>query len=233
MTLRYERQFRQASAAVLGGAVGGALVGGVGSRLAMRLLAVTSDDRVKGLETDDGFIVGELNIGDTLGLVLFATFVGLAGGLLYLAVRGALPQPRRLWFGLLTALTGGAVIIHRGGIDFTVLTPHWLTIVLFIAIPLAGGVAIATLVERFLRSSVLMERLPVWAAAIPLLILGPVGVVLLGVPIAAAVIISERASREPANASWRRTVVLTARVLLVLLGALAALDVARDAASII
>ena len=36
----------------------GLLVGGVGGRVAMLLLRLTSDPRLRGLETDDGFTIG-------------------------------------------------------------------------------------------------------------------------------------------------------------------------------
>lgn len=230
---RYERQFRQVAAALLGGGIAGALVGGVGGRLAMRVMTLTSDERVKGLETDDEFIVGEFNVDDTLGLVLFCLFIGLAVGVAYLAVRPALPTPRWLSFAVLGGLAGGALIIHQGGIDFTVLTPHWLAVALFTAIPLAGGAATVALVDRFLRSPLLMERAHVAFVAIPFLILGPIGIVVLGIPIVVGVVVSERASRDPADASWRRPAVLTARILLGAFAVLAAVDLVRDTAAIV
>jgi hypothetical protein len=64
------------------GAGVGATVGGIGGRVAMRVLAVTSDDSPRGALTDDEEQVGEITLDGTFGLVIFiAIFVGegLAG----------------------------------------------------------------------------------------------------------------------------------------------------------
>jgi hypothetical protein len=46
------------SAVLAAGALTGALIGGVGGRLAMLILRLTSDPSLHGLETDDGFTIG-------------------------------------------------------------------------------------------------------------------------------------------------------------------------------
>lgn len=48
------------SPALLVGLVTGLLIGGVGGRLAMFLLRLTSSESLHGVETDDGFIIGSL-----------------------------------------------------------------------------------------------------------------------------------------------------------------------------
>jgi hypothetical protein len=45
-------------AGVSAGFVAGVLIGGVGGRLAVLLLRVTSDPRLHGSQTDDGFTIG-------------------------------------------------------------------------------------------------------------------------------------------------------------------------------
>lgn len=66
---------RRAAAGIYGGLVCGALVGGIGGRLAMLFLRVTSDPAVRGVETDDGFVIGEVSF-DTGSLVFFSAGMG-------------------------------------------------------------------------------------------------------------------------------------------------------------
>ena len=51
----FEPIVRLVAATIVIGAVCGAVIGGLGGRLAMRILFVTSDEAVKGLISDDGF----------------------------------------------------------------------------------------------------------------------------------------------------------------------------------
>ena len=57
------------------GAIAGALVGGVGGRLAMLLLRLTSPDDVIGMTSDDGFEIGVFSF-DTAQLVLAMAMLG-------------------------------------------------------------------------------------------------------------------------------------------------------------
>ena len=164
---------------LLAGLVGGALVGGVGGRLAMFLLRLTSSDAVRGLQTDDDFRIGAVTPA-TLFLIVFAALLGAVGGLIYLGVREWLPpRVRPLLAGLLSATGGGALIIHPGGVDFTVLEPQWLAVALFVLLPGAYGVALSRLTEWLIRSTAARRRWWLWAAFLPLgfvlLASGPVG----------------------------------------------------------
>ena len=76
------------------GCVAGALIGGVGGRLAMLLLRVTSDSSVIGLRTDDDFRIGEFT-SDTIFLVLLTAIAGAMLGAAYVAVRRWLPRDHR------------------------------------------------------------------------------------------------------------------------------------------
>lgn len=58
----------------------------------MFLLRLTSDDSLRGIETDDGFIIGRFS-GDTVFLLGAGAFVGAFGGLIYLGLREWLPCP--------------------------------------------------------------------------------------------------------------------------------------------
>jgi hypothetical protein len=131
----------------------GALIGGLGGRIAMLVLRLTSDESLHGVETDDGFTIGVVSSQTTV-LVVITAVLGTVGGLAYLLVRTWLPPGRRAFaFAALTGVVGGSLVIHPGGIDFTLLHPLWLAIVMFIAIPAAYGFAAATLVERWLGST--------------------------------------------------------------------------------
>jgi hypothetical protein len=178
-----------AAVAATAGFVAGAAVGGVGGRLAMLLLRLTSDPSLHGLETDDGFTIGVVSV-STIFLVLEMAFLGAIGGLVYLAVRTWLPpSSRSMCFGALTGVVGGSLVIHPGGIDFTLIDPPWLAIVLFVALPAAFGVAVAILVERWLQGTSAATS-PAWLAglvlaALPLALLGARG----AVPLAGALVV--------------------------------------------
>jgi hypothetical protein len=133
------------------GAIAGALVGGVGGRLAMLLLRLTSPDLVTGMISDDGFEIGVVSF-DTAQLVLAMAMLGAINGVLYAAVRGALPPKLRLpLWSVFAAALGGANIVHDDGVDFTFLEPAALAIALFVALPGAAAAVVVLLVERWTR----------------------------------------------------------------------------------
>ena len=74
------------------GGLGGALVGGIGGRLAMFILRLTSDDSVRGIESDDGFIIGIFDLGNTVGFVAFMGVLGIIGGLIVAFGRPFFPK---------------------------------------------------------------------------------------------------------------------------------------------
>jgi hypothetical protein len=167
---------------MLAGLVCGALIGGVGGRLAMLLLRLTSDVFVRGLESDDGFTIGAVTAA-TFFLIFLTALLGALGGLLYLVVRGWLPPRwRPLVFGLLGATVGGALVIVPDGVDFTLLEPRWLAVALFVALPAAYGVALSLLAERLLRPDGGPGGRWRWLAVLPFVLTlatGPIGVAVL------------------------------------------------------
>ncbi|MGZ8607546.1 MAG: hypothetical protein ACXWXQ_10945 [Actinomycetota bacterium] len=183
---------RRLSAAVAAGLVTGALIGGIGGRIAMFVLRLTSDPSVRGLESDDGFTIGVVSSA-TLFLVVFTMVLGLVGAIAYLGIRSWLPERWRPWlFGSLTGLLGGALIVHPDGIDFTSIEPAALAIAMFVVIPAAYGVATSLLVERFLRDDSMFAgsraSLALLAFLLPLGLLGPTGLAVLAVILAALVL---------------------------------------------
>lgn len=128
----------------------GVLVVGVGSRLAMLLLRVTSPDRVNGLQSDDDFTIGEFTLGGTYNLLILGAVAGLIGFATYRLVRPWLIGPH--WFRRATLALGagavvGSMLVHADGIDFTVLKPTWLAIGLFVALPALFAVTLAAAVD--------------------------------------------------------------------------------------
>ena len=139
---------------VLAGVVAGVLVGGVGGRLAMLLLRLTSPASVVGVTSDDGFEIGQVTLGGTYNLLLVGAGFGVLGAALHGLVAPWLIGPR--WFRHLTVALGsgavvGGMLVHTDGVDFTSLEPTWLAIALFVAIPALFGGLVGLVLERFAR----------------------------------------------------------------------------------
>lgn len=129
----------------------GVLVAGIGGRLAMLVLRLTSDDSVNGVVSDDGFVIGQLTLAGTYNLLLIGATVGIIGAAAYQWVRPWLLGPS--WFRRLTTALGsgivvGSMLLHADGVDFTLLQPTWLAIGLFVALPMLFGFAIGPAVDR-------------------------------------------------------------------------------------
>jgi len=140
---------RGAWLALAAGGVAGLLIGGIGGRFAMFVLRLTSDDFVRGAESDDGFTIGRFSLA-TVFLLLITTALGSVAAVIYMSIRPALPARwrRAIWATLCGAI-GGAAIIHSDGIDFNLLEPTALAIAMFIAIPAGGGWLMAYFIDRW------------------------------------------------------------------------------------
>ncbi len=135
---------------VVAGVPVGVVVGGIGSRLAMLALRLTSPDRVIGVQSDDDFTIGEFTAGGTYNLLLLGAAVGVLGAFVYLAVRPWLIGPAWFRYGTVSAACGavvGSMLLHADGIDFRLLEPAWFAMALFIALPAAFGLAVGPAVE--------------------------------------------------------------------------------------
>lgn len=226
---------RPLSAGATAGLLGGLAFGGLGGRLAMLVLRLTSDPSLHGLETDDGFTIGIVSFA-TLFLVIVTAAAGAIGGLLYLLVRSWLPKRARPWlFGALTGVVGGAIVIRPGGTDFTRLEPLGLAVAMFVALPAAYGFVVAVVAERFLARGPAFGGSRAWiaglAALLPLPLFGPVGLAI-AVGLIAAIVLGRRAAAV--GAAW--TSALMAWVgwaALVALGVAAAIALFRDVTAIL
>ncbi len=178
VTARYA--LRRLSAVTWAGGLLGLFVGGIGSRLAMMLLARMNPEAT-GVTSDDGFIMGQLTL-QTLDLLITTTLLGVFGGGIYFVLRGLMIGPR--WFQILSVSVGPAVVvgssvIHVEGVDFT-LDPAWLAIAMFVAIPWVYAALLTVLAERWLIPEGRFMTSTFWLAASPLLLWAPI-VPILGV----------------------------------------------------
>jgi len=171
------RYVRGIAIAIVGGVVAGPLVLGLGGRLAMRLTAATSDDRVQGTLTEAEETVGEITLGGTIGLVIFVgVFGGLMGGFLYMLIRRWLRGPAWRAGGVVGVLGlaafGRLAALDPESVDFELLSPRWLAVLLFVVLAPLFGIVLAALIERLDRSyPTLAARPGAIAAHIPLLLL--------------------------------------------------------------
>ena len=140
------------------GALAGLVIGGIGGRLAMLLLRLTSSDIVIGLTSDDGFVMGVVST-KTLSLLLLTTALGAANGALYAALRVTIPTRLRLpLWSAFAGTAGGANFVHADGVDFTLVSPALLGIGLFVLLPAAAAALVVTLVERWIDRPAWQDR---------------------------------------------------------------------------
>jgi MFS family permease len=169
-------------AGVSAGFVAGLLIGGVGGRLAMLLLRITSGSEVLRTKTNDGFTIGTVST-ETLFLLGVTAALGVLGGIFYVIVRGWFPMSWRvaamtLFFGAV----GASGVIGPSRVDFTLLSPLPLAFALFVLIPLAYGAVMPILAERLLRETSFLRRGRwCWVGSAPLAVLNVVGALILTV----------------------------------------------------
>lgn len=227
-----ERWLRPVGKVAFVGALTGFLIGGVGGRLAMLLLRVTSDDALHGLPTDDGFTIGVIST-DTLFLLGITTFLGLVGALAYAVARSWFPPTWRVWVStVFFGLVLGANVVRADGIDFRLLSPLWLAIALFVAIAAVYGFAMAWGVERWLASDHVPRSR--WIALLPLVAFlsgGPFGVLLLIVLVVGWA--AARAVPPVAELWWSKPVTWVGRGLVAVVAVSGAIELVNDTREIL
>lgn len=159
---------RETAIVVIGCAIAGALVGGVGSRLVMRVAALAAPE-VRGTLTENGNVIGEITLAGTIGLILFAgvgSAVFGAGG--FTVARPWLPHStalRGLVLGGFFLVLAGGNVVDPANADFVILGDRLLNVAmlssLFIAFGLVASGAVAILERRVPPSGALSPR--VWA----------------------------------------------------------------------
>jgi multisubunit Na+/H+ antiporter MnhB subunit len=127
----------------------GGFVAGVLARVAMRVVALATPAQ-PGLVTENGALVGQITPDGTAFVVFAGSFLGLATGLGYLAVRRWLPVrrwSRALASGVLGLCLGGGLIINAANPDFTRLGTPGLDIAVFAASFVVAGMAVSVAAE--------------------------------------------------------------------------------------
>ena len=146
---------------VVAGALSGFVVGGIGGRLFMFVLAQLNPEE-SGVLTDDGVPIGQFTVGGTLNLLIITTVIGVIGGLVFLALRGLRFGPQ--WFRVLSMPVGatmvvGSMLVHSDGVDFTLLQPIALGVAMTLAVPFLYTLMLAALADRWLG-----DRPSIWAS---------------------------------------------------------------------
>ena len=157
-----EPAVRQLAAITVAGAWSGLLVGGIGGRFAMFILA-RANPQAAGVESDDGFVMGTFTMSGTANLLMVGMFLGVLGGGVYFLLRGLRIGPR--WFEILSmsgaaGVVIGSMLIHTDGIDFILLKPAYLPIAMFVAVPAIFVVFLTVLVERWMAPDGWFMRAP-------------------------------------------------------------------------
>jgi hypothetical protein len=177
-------RLRELAIVVVGSGIAGALVGGLGSRVVMRLAALAAPE-VRGALTENGNVVGEITFQGSVALMIFAGLSSAVFGAgAFVVLRPWLPRrtvPRGLVFGaFLLALTGAAVV-DKANADFVILGDRLLNVTmfsaLFVAFGLVASYAFAVLERRVPPAASLSPRMWALTAACALPIVpGVIGV---------------------------------------------------------
>ncbi len=134
----------------LPGIATGIIIGGIGSRIVMRIV-VAMEGSLPHQETDFGFTVGSITGFGMVFLIIFAgSASGIVGGLAYMCVRpwlGARLRWRGLYFGTVLLLAGGGLVIEGGNTDFVRFGSSNVNILMFAALFMLFGLLIAPLIE--------------------------------------------------------------------------------------
>lgn len=135
---------------IVSGGIAGA-ISGFGSRVAMRIVGMMAEGVERFRITDSGNRVGDITFGGTLTLVIFSMFLGIGGGLLYLAIRPYLPK-RWHWSGLtfsiLLLAIAGNLVIEGDNRDFRQFGATAVNVLLFTTLFPLFGLLLAYLVTR-------------------------------------------------------------------------------------
>jgi hypothetical protein len=213
------------------GAWAGLLIGGIGGRVAMGVLRVTSPDAVRRRISDDGFEIGQVS-GATLFLLAITTALGAMAGMVYIALRHALPDPWRRWAWTIVGTTvGGSALLHADGVDFNLLKPTVLAVAMFIAIPAGGAALMAVWVERW-DAWWFTDRRRTVVAVLPALILVPLIFPLL-VAVALVILVSTAAQSSHVRTAVRVIGPPVGRVALAIVAALSSWALFNDITEIL
>jgi hypothetical protein len=159
--------------------------------------------------------------------VIVTALIGVFAALLYLVARPFVARLGRATvptMAVFYGLIGGAMMVHRDGIDFHVLEPAALAIVLFVAIWAGFGAVVVYLVGGAAADGAWPQTRPWWLLGPPLLVL--LFPPFLGVAIAGVAVNRTDAAAGPTR--WWRVVRVGAYIVMPALLIVGALDLAQD-----
>ena len=142
----------------------------------MALLASQNPDAA-GTLSDDGFTIGQFTVSGTIQLLATSVQLGLVGALVYVVLLRRLTLGPR-WLRSTSLAVGGTVVfaallIDPDGVDFTLLDPDWLPLLLFVTIPAVYVLLLALLAERWLAPDSWYATAPLRRVAAVLLVWVP------------------------------------------------------------
>lgn len=207
---------REVARGGIAGLVAGIVVGGVGGRLVMLVIAQLNRDAF-GEVTEADAVIGRFTVSGTLALITFGGLgAGLAAGVLWVILSPWLPWTgRRRWLAAMpiAVALGTFILVESTNRDFTLVRPTWLILALLLGLVALTGAATAWLEGQFERRLPRVSGRARWA--LPLYFL----VALLGVPglvLTASAFLSESFSAGPTpwGVGWALVVVGLATVIL-------------------
>ena len=169
--VRLAETLAQAGAWGLAGALAGLVGLGVGARVSMRLVALSSGAIGTGVRPESGAVPGEFTADGTMFLVLAGTVIGVViAVVLGVALGRWLPKDGRRRTVLVWAL-GSSVpalgLIDPNNVDFVLFGPAWFALLLFATCAVGYGGLLTVVVRRTLRPADRRARLAWIAVGVP------------------------------------------------------------------
>jgi MFS family permease len=177
---------------VLAGMLSGAIVGGLGGRVAMRIsgyLYQRENPGVRIVTESSGEPVGQISLQGTIDLIVQSMGSGVVIGILLLIVAPWLPRSgwrRAVAFGVLLLAVVGATVINPDDHDLRTLGPPLLNIAMFATLIVVAGI-LATPFVSWLDRAVAANSSR--SARIGARVLGAVAIVLGGIALASALLL--------------------------------------------
>ncbi len=142
--------FRDIARTGMAGLIMGIVVGGLGGRLVMMVVALLNRDAF-GRRTENGELVGAFSVNGTLALIFFGGLAaGMVAAVVWVIVGPWVPWsgPRRRLLAMPIAVSIGAfMLVESTNRDFSIVGPTWLVLVLLLGLVATAGFAMAWLDE--------------------------------------------------------------------------------------
>lgn len=138
----------------IAGLLGGVVVGGLGGRLVMLVIAQLNRDAF-GQLTEAGAIIGRFTLEGTLAVIVFGGLIaGLVGSVLWVVVSPWVPWTGvRRWLATMpiAVALGTFILVESTNFDFKLVGPTWLILALLLGLVALTGAATAWLDEQLER----------------------------------------------------------------------------------